>query len=219
MQWVADLAELEGDFALILVAHETLKPVETEARIAFHDRAQDAVKVLTPAPRFMAALMAGGFVKRKRQVGVSKTGWHVFDGSKELLPPMTHDEAVAFIAWRDLPAGTNHFRVIHSDDLPRIAGCIDKARSFRDAWRLDDIVDIHLPAARTLAKGQIETVAQAATARLHADFTMATLLGEDMAPLERRARHLRAAPNDARLSEAPSPAALHSAVTEITAAL
>jgi hypothetical protein len=154
MIWTATREELREDFALMEKAHHALFPVETSARIAFHDATQEAVKVVTPAPRFIAALMAGGYIKRKRCVGADlRSGLPMFEGDKDAAPlrdkdgnvfdygkpmgPMTHDEAIAFLAWRDLPPGCNHFKIMSTDDLPRIDGCIDKARKFRAAWRLE----------------------------------------------------------------------------------
>lgn len=138
-KWTATREELREDFALMLAAHEALRPVETSARIAYHDETQEAVKVVTPAPRFVAALMAGGYIKRKRCIGADlQSGLPMFEGVDEVMEPMTHDEAIAFVAWRDLPPGCNHFKIMSTDDLPRINGCIDKARTFRAAWRLED---------------------------------------------------------------------------------
>lgn len=140
MIWTATREQLREDFALMLAAHNALHPVGTSARIAYHDETQEAVKVVTPGPRFVAALMAGGYIKRKRCVGACpETGLPMFDGIDEVMEPMTHDEAIAFLAWRDLPPGCNHFKIMSTDDLPRIDGCIDKARKFRAAWRLEEM--------------------------------------------------------------------------------
>lgn len=137
--WTATPDELREDFALMVRAHQVCEAVQTSSRIAFHDSTQDPVKVLTPAPHFLAALMAGGFFKRKRCIGACPdTGRPIFEGTNELLPPMTHDEAIVFIAWRDLPPGCNHFQILSIDDLPRIGGSIDAARKFRAAWRLEE---------------------------------------------------------------------------------
>ncbi len=136
-QWTATREELEADFERMAQAHVTLEPVETNARIFFHDSTQEAVKVITPAPRFIAALMAGGVFRRVRCIGTD-TPEMEGDDSGETMGPMTHDEAVAFVAWRDLPAGCNHFAILHTDDIPRVDGCIDRARKLRAAWRLEE---------------------------------------------------------------------------------
>lgn len=148
MIWTATRDELREDFALMAAAHEACGVVETNARIAYHDNTQDAVKVVTPAPRFVAALMAGGYIKRKRCIGQELLGhdeegkpiWGLpmFEGEDEVMPALTHDEAIAFLAWRDLPPGCNNFQIMHTDDLPRIGGCIDRARRYRAAWRLQE---------------------------------------------------------------------------------
>lgn len=138
-RWTAALDELREDFERMERAHRALPPVPCNARIAFHDIDQEAVKVITPAPRFIAALMAGGYIRRKRCIGAcEQTGRPIFEGSNEIMDAMTHDEAVAFVAWKDMPAGCNHFAILTTDDLPRIDGCIDKARKFRAAWRLEE---------------------------------------------------------------------------------
>ncbi|KFC74497.1 hypothetical protein FG93_01083 [Bosea sp. LC85] len=136
---VATRQELRADFARMEAAHQALAPVPCDHRIAYHDETQEAVKVMTPAPRFIAALMAGGFVRRVRCIGDDPvSGAPVLEGSGELMGPMSYDEAVAFVAWKDMPPGTNHFQILHTDDLPRIGGSIDKARKFRAAWRLKE---------------------------------------------------------------------------------
>ncbi len=137
MSWVATLKELRQDHAMMEAAHNALEPVECEARIVYHDNTQEAVKVITPAPRFIAQLMAGGYTRRVRCIGACPdTGRPVMEGSGEVMGAMAYDEAVAFVAWKDIPAGCNHFAIMTTDDLPRIDGCIDRARKLRAAWRL-----------------------------------------------------------------------------------
>lgn len=135
-------ATLEGlAFAhwLMTKAHHQAGQVECNTRIAYHDAEQEAVKVITPTPRFMAALMAGGYVLRQRVVGeCPETGLPMFEGDGERMGAMTYDEAVAFVAWKDMPRGVNHFEIMTTDDLPRIDGDIDRARKLRGAWRLKE---------------------------------------------------------------------------------
>jgi hypothetical protein len=138
MIWTATREELREDFALMQMAHNSLAPVECNHRIAFHDNTQEAVKVITPAPRFIAQLMAGGYTRHKRCIeACPDTGLPIFEGTNDLLDEMTYEQAVEYVAWRDMPPGTNHFTILHTDDLPRIDGDIDKARKFRNAWRLE----------------------------------------------------------------------------------
>ena len=137
-EWVATREELRSDFMLMEEAHNRLSPVECNHRIAFHDGTQEAVKVITPAPRFVAQLMAGGYTRHKRCIGAcEQTGLPMFEGTNEIMSAMTYDQPVEYVAWRDMPRGTNHFTILHTDDLPRIDGDIDKARKFRNAWRLE----------------------------------------------------------------------------------
>lgn len=139
MTWVATREELREDFLLMQEAHYALEPVETNARIAFHDNTQEAVKVLTPAPRFIAALLAGNYIKNKRVIGECEhTGAPIFEGRNEVLPPLDMDQAIGFLIWKDLPKGCNNYKIMTTDDLPRIDGDIDKARKFRAAWRLQE---------------------------------------------------------------------------------
>jgi hypothetical protein len=140
MIWTATREELREDFALMQMAHNSLEPVECNHRIAFHDNTQEAVKIITPAPRFIAQLMAGGYTRHKRVVGTDRdTGGPIFEGTNELMPEMTYEEAVEYVAWRDKPAGCNNYAILTTDDLPRVHGDIDKARKFRSAWRLEQV--------------------------------------------------------------------------------
>jgi hypothetical protein len=142
MTWVATLDELREDFALMQMAHNSLDPVDCDARIVYHSTEQEAVHVITPAPRYIAQLMAGGYTRHKRVVGADRdTGAPIFDGTNELLPAMTYEDAVEYVAWKDKPVGCNNYAILTTDDLPRVHGCIDKARKFRSAWRLEQVND------------------------------------------------------------------------------
>lgn len=136
-EWMPNPEELHFDWwrANILTRH--LEPVDCPARIAFHDATQEPVKIITPAPRYIAALMAGNYIRHAR-VAREDLGRPVHEGTGELMPAMTYDEAIAFVIWKDMPRGVNHFAILTTDDLPRIDGCIDKARKFRAAWRLKE---------------------------------------------------------------------------------
>lgn len=138
-EWKATREELREDFALMEMAHNSLEPVECDARIVYHSPEQEAVHIITPAPRYIAQLMAGGYTRHKRVVGADPdTGGPIFQGTNELLPAMTYDEAVEYVAWKDKPIGLNNYKIMTTDDLPRIRGDIDLARKFRSAWRLEN---------------------------------------------------------------------------------
>lgn len=112
---------------------------ETSTRIVFDDSTQAHPKILIPVPRMMWQLMVGGYTRKKRVIReCAKSGRPIMDGSNEVLGPMTHDEAIQFLIWRDIPPGCNNFRVITTDDLPRVAGSVEKGRIFRAAWRLKE---------------------------------------------------------------------------------
>ena len=135
--WTATPDELNTDLAYLHKAGaDGVQPLPTDARIVYHDATQDAVKVITPTPNFMGMLMAGGYIRCVRCIG---TDTPVLEGVREgRMRALTHDEAVQFVAWKDLPQGVNNFEIITTDDLPRIDGCIDKARKFRSAWKLEE---------------------------------------------------------------------------------
>ena len=141
---IATLEELAFAHWLITKAHHQAGQVECDHRIAYHSSQQEAVHVITPTPRYIAALMAGGYVRRERVVGADTaearaarlvpepmadrpTGLPIMEGSGEVLGPMTYDEAIAFVAWKDMPQGVNHFQILTTDDLPHIGGSIDNA--------------------------------------------------------------------------------------------
>jgi hypothetical protein len=138
-EWTPSREELAEDWYRANILSREVEPVECLARIAYHDSDQEAVKVITPAPRFIGILMAGGYVRHVR-VAREEDGAPVYEGTGEIMPAMSYDEAVAFVAWKDMPRGVNHFQILTTDDLPRIGGSIDNARKFRAAWRLKEAV-------------------------------------------------------------------------------
>jgi len=136
---VATLEHLSFAHWLITKAHHQAGQVPCDHRIAYHTPQQDAVHVITPTARYMAALMAGGYVLNERVVGTCpETGLPIMEGSGEIMGPMSYDEALAFVIWKDMPAGVNHFQILTTDDLPRVGGSIDNARKLRAAWRLKE---------------------------------------------------------------------------------
>ncbi len=106
----------------------------TELVIAYE--AENSVAVIHPAPEFMAALMRGNTVRNTRWIG-DVDGKPVLEGDGELLPSMTEQEAIEFVAWKDVPIAVQqaHARgnrplvvICHRSQLPE--------RTFRNAWRL-----------------------------------------------------------------------------------
>lgn len=137
-EWIPTPEELFFDwYRANVIPRGKIEIVECNARIAYHDSEQEAVKVITPAPVFVSTLMAGNYIRHAR-VCREDRGRPVLEGTGELMPAMTYDEAIAFVIWKDMPRGVNHFAILTTDDLPRIDGCIDKARKFRAAWRLKE---------------------------------------------------------------------------------
>lgn len=131
--YTRDQLAQKNDWDLMALAHQSLEPVETAYRIAFHPPGQPnaPVAILAPTPRMMAQLMHGHLTRRRRVVGANPDTSPIFEGDGELLPPMSEREAVEHLAWMCLPPGTNHWRIITVRDLPA-------TRDFRDAWEMSD---------------------------------------------------------------------------------
>ncbi|MFN3399419.1 MAG: hypothetical protein ACK4Z4_03685 [Ferrovibrio sp.] len=87
------------------------------------------LRIVVPAPRFVAALMRGGLVRRRRVAGYNADRSPVWDGDGVLLGPMSEMDAVAFIAWKDVPAHVNRREIISVGQLPA-------DRTYRNAWRM-----------------------------------------------------------------------------------
>ena len=116
-----------------------VKPQPVDYRIVF-ERDDDGVSVVNPAPHYVAMLRAGNIIRRLRVLADNANGKPIYDGDGALLPPMSEQEAIEFVAWRDVPASVqlshatgNRPRIVicHKDQLPQ-------TRVFRNAWRLSD---------------------------------------------------------------------------------
>ena len=118
-------------------AHYHLLPRPTEF-VVVYETPQEGVAVVHPTDHFMAMLMHGWLARRMRDLGTRKDR-PAFDGSGELMPPMTEQEAIEFVAWKYVPievqrkhyAGNRALIVIcRRSQLPE--------RTYRDAWVMSD---------------------------------------------------------------------------------
>ncbi len=109
----------------------------TELVIVYETK--EGTAVVHPAPEFVAALMRGGVVRNTRWVG-DIDGKPVLEGGGELLPAMTEQEAVEFVAWKDVPVEVQQAHA--RGNRPLVVICRRAQlpeRTFRNAWRLADV--------------------------------------------------------------------------------
>lgn len=118
-------------------AHYNLRPKPTEFVVVYEDEG-DKVMVISPADHFVAMLMHGNLARNMRDIAPPGEA-PMFDGGGELLPPMTEQEAIEFVAWKDVPISV---QIAHAKgNRPRIVICHKSQlpeRTFRNAWRLDE---------------------------------------------------------------------------------
>lgn len=107
-----------------------LRPTVTEKRIAYED---GGLRILTPDPLFFFLLRRGGVFRHMRVIDQMR-GIPVFEGTGEVMGSMTEDEAIAFLAWKDIPRGINHVVVIDS---------VPADRSNRKSWALTEAGTVH----------------------------------------------------------------------------
>ena len=88
--------------------------------------------IVIPSDHFFMLLRLGGVIRHMRMIdSYGQSGIPVFEGSGEIMGPMTEREALEFIAWKDIPRGTNRLAILPPDiELPD--------RSRRPDWRLTD---------------------------------------------------------------------------------
>lgn len=141
-----------------VIGAQALVPVETEYRVVYEDPddMDQPVKVLVPAPEFMAQAMQGGILPEvdayirdrefEEQWRAENPGgtfsWHDHGGATQWFAPaigaLTEEEAIEYLVMKDIPRrvwqprpGDNrvHFRIVRASQIP-------SDRTFRDAWRL-----------------------------------------------------------------------------------
>jgi hypothetical protein len=130
------------DFYDFIEAHRT------GYRILF-ERDDDGVSVVHPSPVYMAMLQAGNIIRRLRVIRDDERGFPIFDGDGELLPPLSEADAIAHIAWKDVPYDVQQAHL--NGNRKRIAlylfDLLPSTREERDSWRWDGEGKILVPAA------------------------------------------------------------------------
>lgn len=93
-------------------------------------REDGGVSIVCPTIEMMHYLMTGGIIRDMRQVDIwDERGAPKMEGTGALLAPMTYQQAINYLAWRDVPAGILAVKIIPTSEIP-----VD--RSYRNAWRL-----------------------------------------------------------------------------------
>lgn len=104
-----------------------------------YERDDGGVSAVHPSPVYMAMLRTGGIVRRMRVICDDKDRRPIFDGDGALLGPMTEEEAMIYLIWRDVPYDIHK---AHSQgNRARIAlglfEMLPPTREERDSWRWD----------------------------------------------------------------------------------
>lgn len=107
------------------------RPPATRRRIAY-ERPDGGVSIVIPSDHFFMLLRRGGIVRHMRVIDAyGSSGIPVFEGTGEVMGSMTEIQALEFIAWKDVPRGTNRICYLPADhELP--------PREHRNEWRLSD---------------------------------------------------------------------------------
>lgn len=113
-------------YANICAWHPKLPMFQTKYAILFET--EGVARITHPDPHFMAQLMFGNIICDMRQNGVwDEKGTPKMEGSGKVLPRMTEEEAVQYVAWRDVPAHVNRVEIVLRSAIPT-------DRTFRNAW-------------------------------------------------------------------------------------
>jgi len=77
--------------------------------------------ILVPSEHFFMLLRVGGVIRHMRVIDqFGRNGIPVFEGTGEIMGPMTEREAMEFIAWKDVPRGVNRWEIApHSAIAPQ----------------------------------------------------------------------------------------------------
>lgn len=113
-------------FARIMRYHQNPCPYQTQYAVLYEEQGQ--ARICHPDPHFVAQLMQGGVICDMRQNGtLDEKGTPRMEGTGKVLPPLTEEEAVQYVAWRDVPAHVNRVEIILRSAIPT-------DRTFRNAW-------------------------------------------------------------------------------------
>lgn len=133
--WTIELADHEAYFHHMAKSWTFLdhlwfwfRPKQTTKCIAY-ERPDGGVSVVHPSDQMIWMLKHGDIIRHMRQIDAfGPHGIPVFEGTGEFLPPMTEEQALEFIAWKDIPRGVNHRSFIEVASLP--------SREHRNRWTL-----------------------------------------------------------------------------------
>jgi len=104
---------------------------EVRQVIAF-ERMDGCISIVAPSAHFYMMLRHGGTIRHMRQIDAyGPTLAPVFEGTGEILKSMTEREAIEFVAWKDVPIGTNRIVIVDKVDLP-----LDRRR--RNEWQIQE---------------------------------------------------------------------------------
>lgn len=136
--WTIDPRELEAYFEHMARHWNFLsrlwywfRPFDPTWRVAY-SRTDGGVSIVYPSAWMMAMLKRGDVIRHMRVIDTyGPNGIPVFEGSGELMGPMTDDEAIRFVEWKDVPREVNHRVIMTADDIPA-------SRARRNSWRLGE---------------------------------------------------------------------------------
>ena len=126
--YLADYASAAQTWARIWAI---FRPVITDNKISY-TRPDGGLSIVTPDTTFFMLLRRGGVIRHMRVIdewGARRVP--VFDGTGEIMPSMTEDEALDFLIWKDVPRGTNHVVIVSTTLVPA-----DRVR--RNQWQLSE---------------------------------------------------------------------------------
>jgi hypothetical protein len=133
-------------FNRLLWAKDNLASVQSQYMVAFEDDMDKPVKIMAPAPEWMACAMAGGILPPIEAYLMDKK---TADGEPKLHPyadpigPMTEEEAIEYLIKKDIPedvwattkSNSIKFVICKREQIPT-------NREFRNSWTLDQFKEI-----------------------------------------------------------------------------
>lgn len=124
------LALLRDQFGRVAAAHAGRTSAKQPEHALLWHREDGGLSITHPSQEMVHYLMLGGVVRDMRQIGSwDDKGTPQMEGTGRLLAPMTYEQAIEYIAWRDVPANVLSIKIVHRDDLP-------SDRLYRNAWRM-----------------------------------------------------------------------------------
>ena len=128
-------------FSRLTWAKSNLDPIQPQYAVVFEDDMDAPVKILAPAPEWMACAIAGGILPPIEAYFMDKK---TADGEPKLHPyadpigPMTEEEAIEYLIKKDIP---EHVWLTNQGNSIKFVICkreqIPTNREFRNSWTLD----------------------------------------------------------------------------------